>query len=498
MSIPLHANIVLCALLVLLTLQSTLTVAWYDPQPDPNCRRGIFNNRGACCPKACTTCGGANCIIRSRRVGSSCCVNSILSRPRQCKNVGHPCKGAVRSFSSPDPTCARGISRWGACCPKACKICGGTGCIKRGSVIGASCCASKIRAGPNCRRRGPPCSLTGLPKTPSGPKPKPPPKSPSGPPSTKGRWVTAVVKKGRLTPRHEACAVMWGGKVYLVGGRGSKPVNIYDPKTNVWTRKDGPGVDMHHMQCVAVANKIWVVTSWKGGYPREQNNDKVWVYDIGKNKWSTRPGLPNWRQRGGAAAVRRGDFIYVVAGNRGGHGKHATTLGWVDAFNWKTSKWFIKALPDLPVPRDHVGGAMMKGKLCIAGGRDGGKGNFFWWNKKESYCFNFSSRKWERIADFPLPRAGANTGTTCDGRMMVAGGEGNGRAYNAVHTFDGKSWVRGPDLKQARHGSGLAVSQCGCGQIFIPSGSGSQGGNPELYTMEQFIPAGRAAKCANY
>lgn len=383
--------------------------------------------------------------------------------------------------------------------------------MARGRAAGVACCASQIRSGPKCNTRGPPCSLIGLPTPPpkgsvptTQPKPSTkPPAPPMAPPSTpssaKGKWVTAAIAKGKLTARHEACAVMWGGKVYLLGGRGwKKPVNIYDPKTNVWTEKSGPGVELHHMQCVAVANKIWVVTSWKGGFPKEQNNDKVWVYDIASSSWSTRAGLPEWRQRGGAAAVLRGDFIYVLAGNRGGHGNHATTLGWVDAYNYKTDKWFIKALPDVPVPRDHVGGAMVKGRMCIAGGRDGGRGIFFQLNKKESYCFNFGTSKWERIADFPMPRAGANTGTVCDGGMMIAGGEGDGQAYKAVHVFDGKSWTRGPDLKEARHGSGLAVSQCGCGQLFVPSGSGRQGGNPELYTTEQFIPAGKAIKCASY
>ncbi|CDF34227.1 unnamed protein product [Chondrus crispus] len=49
-----------------------------------------------------------------------------------------------------------------------------------------------------------------------------------------------------------------------------------------------------------------------------------------------------------------------------------------------------------------------------------------------------------------------------------------------------------------RHGSGLAVAKCTCGQIFIPSGSGSQGGSPELLTTERFLPAGKPVNCASY
>lgn len=41
----------------------------------------------------------------------------------------------------------------------------------------------------------------------------------------------------------------------------------------------------------------------------------------------------------GAAAVLRNGVIYVVGGNRGGHGVEATTYGWMDAYNIATGKW---------------------------------------------------------------------------------------------------------------------------------------------------------------
>lgn len=389
-----------------------------------------------------------------------------------------------------DPGCKRGIKSDGACCPSKCGKCGGVGCGTRGRRLNTLCCKRAIKnTAKFCFVAGPPCKLVGS-RGSTRPRAE-----------GNGMWRTAPVNSGGLTARHEACAVMVRGLVVLLGGRGNnKPVSIYNPKTATWVNKDGPGsgIEIHHVQCVATTSgKIYIATSWTGGYPNERNNDKVFIYDVVNNRWSTRPGLPESRRRGGAAAVLRDGVIYVVGGNRGGHGAHATTYGWMDSYNIATGRWTTN-LPSMPDGRDHTGGAMVNGELCVAGGRDGGVGDFFNANKKTTWCFSFVSRKWSRKGDFPRPRAGAMTGAICGGRMMIAGGEGAGDAYSRVDIFDGSKWTQAPSLVQKRHGSGLCVAQCACGQIFIPSGSGSQGGSPELTSTERFIPAGRPFNCASY
>lgn len=319
--------------------------------------------------------------------------------------------------------------------------------------------------------------------------------------TTNGAWDIAPVSSGQLARRHEACAVMVRGLLVLIGGRGSPPVSVYDPRTRVWTNRQGaPGnAQIHHFQCVSTPDgRIWIPSSWRGGFPNEQNNERLWIYDVVNDQWSSRDGLPEPRRRGGAAAVRRGGRIYVIGGNRGGHGSQATTLGWMDVYIIRQDRW-ITNLPDLPVGRDHVGGAIVRGQICIAGGRDGGRDDFFFANIASTYCYRFRTQTWRRRPDMPQARAGAMTGRTCDRRMMVAGGEGNGQAYARVDIFNGRTWSRAPDLVDSRHGSGLGISSCRtCGQIFIPSGSGNQGGNDELFTTERWIPAGNPQNCAQY
>lgn len=322
-------------------------------------------------------------------------------------------------------------------------------------------------------------------------------------PALAGEWRLAPLSSGVPAHRHEACAVMVNGEVVLIGGRGvNKPTSIYNPLTKVWRNATGPGKGehLHHFQCVEAGGSVWVIASWRGFFPFEVNNDFVYEYNVASDQWHKHPGMPADRSRGGAASIKRGNLIFAVAGNRGGHGPHAQSVPWVDAFNWRKKQWVKRSFPDMPdAGRDHVGGAMVGKRMCIAGGRNGGAEKFFKANIATTFCFDFESGAWEREADMPFPRAGANTGRTCDGRMMVAGGEGNGMGYARVDLFDGHSWVQAPNLVDSRHSSGLAISKCKkCAHVFIPSGSGSQGGRPELTSTEEYIPYGSPQECERY
>lgn len=355
------------------------------------------------------------------------------------------------------------------------------------------------------------------PQTPPEPKPAPPPSggssggssgggssggggNPTGTGSGKWRMVQA---SGTPTRRHEACAVTVNGKVYLIGGRKRKPVNVYDPATGKWTKKGTPNVEVHHMQCVAYKNRyVYIGGSWYGGFPREKTHTVTWRYDTVADKWAKLKGLGS-RARGGGAFVLHKGYMYLAFGNRGGHGKHATTLSEFDRYDPNTNTW--TKMPSAPqrFARDHVGGAIVGGKLCVSGGRNGGVADF--WNApvKETVCFDFNKNQWEQKANLPSPRAGAATGATCQGMLMVAGGEGklpsvpNGRAFDRVDLYDIRtnSFKKPSFLVRGRHGTGLGIAPCSCGNIYYPSGSGGLGGSPELTSMEVWSLGNTAKKC---
>ena len=143
-----------------------------------------------------------------------------------------------------------------------------------------------------------------------------------------------------------------------------------------------------------------------------------------------------------------------------------------------------------------MGGALVKGnKICIGGGRDGG--TIRWPLTLPAECYDIATRMWSVGANIPDPAGGASYGTSCDDRLLIAGGEVRGvgvGAINSFNAFDGQEWVQLPKMNQPRHGSGLAVD-CVCNAIYIASGNGRAGGGMELLQVETFYPGGVEVPC---
>lgn len=435
----------------------------------------------------------------------------------------------AQNNNSPDPYCLRGLCSGPACCPAACGQCGGPRCHRRVPSLGSDCCSGFIRnkLGRSCDTDGPPCLVqpgkrcqVPPPSGGGGPNSRPT-STPSSSPSPnlnnnnnnnnifttprwtgKGTWTTIQSTIGSPTARHENCFVMVNGKAYLIGGRGTRPVEEYNPISRTWRKVADMPVQMHHMQCVAYENSVYIVSAWYGSSPNENNVAKLWIFHTDTFTWESRAGLPSSRRRGGAAAVLFDDRIYVLCGNRGGHGPPSRSLGWVDYYDLKSKQWTI-GLADIPEghERDHVGGARINNMICIAGGRNGGMENPFAATVESTFCYIPKTDSWRNMrADIPKPRAGAATGRSCDGRLMIVGGEGRfSPAFDRVDLFDGKEWESVGELKRSRHGTGIAIGDCEvCEHVIVVAGSGRRGGRPELNSTEVYVPTGRTRRCTRY
>lgn len=414
-----------------------------DPVPDPGCTsgRGILAG-GVCCPEVCGECGGFGCEMRPG--GQFCCTGVIMRGARDCRNVGPPCSLMVPSpISVPSPT---------------------------PGIIPTS-------PPPVMPPVTPPTVPPGLLRSPT---PVPPSPSPSRMmPSGVRMWkdITNQIN-GTLIRRADACFVMVRGRGYLLGGRGGPAkTNIFNPVRRTWTTGAAPPFQFHSAQCVVFKLKVFVPTSWKGPFSRETQNEEMLVYDVPRDRWSTRPGLPVERRRGAAAAVLFKNRIWVVGGARNGQGAGSTTVGFFDFYNLRRNKW-VTNLPDLPIARSHAGAAVLKGRICVAGGRNGSETDFLPAVIVSTFCYNMGQKMWMNVrAPMPMARADAAYGLTCDGQMMVAGGErGNPMAERRVDLFNGMKWSRGPNLVAPRHGTGLVVTGCGgCEEIYIAAGQGRRG-----------------------
>ena len=123
------------------------------------------------------------------------------------------------------------------------------------------------------------------------------------------RW-TALATTGSPTARHETAMVARAGKAYLVGGRGVKPVEEFNPSTNTWRQLNPTPLEIHHFQPVAYGDLIYVVAAMTGRYPKETPLETVYLYDADRDAWRKGPAIPPERRRGGRrhSGVQRQDL----------------------------------------------------------------------------------------------------------------------------------------------------------------------------------------------
>lgn len=284
------------------------------------------------------------------------------------------------------------------------------------------------------------------------------------------------------TARHECALVAADSKLYLMGGRGVKPVEIYDPATNGWTAGAPTPMEIHHFQPVLFNGKIYVIGALTGPYPHETPIPNVLIYDPALDVWTQGPAIPVDRRRGAAGIAVRDGKIYVVSGIIDGH--WAGHVPWVDEFDPKSGAW--KRLPDAPRARDHFQAAVIGGKLYVAGGRRSSAKTqeVFQLTIGEVDVYDFAAGAWTTAAQ-PLPtqRAG-NSAVVVNDRLVVIGGEsGQKQAHGEVEALDPSSgnWTTLPALVRGRHGTGAAILD---GWLYTAAGSGNRGGGPELTSLE--------------
>lgn len=297
-------------------------------------------------------------------------------------------------------------------------------------------------------------------------------------------WQT-VIPENPCTARHETTAVAVDNVLYLIGGRGKKPVEAYDPTTNRWTRKETPPpLEFHHFAAVAVDKRIAVFGALVGGFPKEQPVPNLWWYEPGADTWTQGQEIPEDRRRGAAGCVFHGDKLYLVGGNTNGH--FNGFVPWLDSLDLKTGEW--TRLSDAPHARDHFQAGIVDGKIYAAGGRrtHAEVKDIFNLTVAEVDVYDISAGKWSTLpTPIPTPRAGAPT-VVHDGRVIVIGGE-SGTTANAHGEVEALvaatgTWEALPPMGEPRHSGGATILK---GDIFYVAGNGKRGGGDEKTTIEK-------------
>ncbi len=288
---------------------------------------------------------------------------------------------------------------------------------------------------------------------------------------------------GSSQERHESSAVVIGDHLYVVGGRGERPLQALDLKTRTWRTLAAPPLEVHHAQAIAHAGKLLIITGFTGGFPDETPLANVLIYDPGADRWTQGAEIPAARRRGAAGVAVVGDFAYVVGGNAKGHNSGYVT--WTDAFNIATGEW--KVLADAPHARDHFHAVALNGAIYAAAGRESSHdtGESFSRTVKPVDVYDIASNTWHTLPS-PIPTARAGTSAVAaSGKVIVLGGESASQkeAHNQVEALDTASgeWITLPGLTQGRHG--FQAGRHG-NSVVVAAGSANRGGGPELNSVE--------------
>lgn len=287
-----------------------------------------------------------------------------------------------------------------------------------------------------------------------------------------------ITGDGAPAARHESAAAYLDGRIYLIGGRGDRPLDIHDVKTGKWSTGARLSAEMNHMQAVTHGGKIFVIGALTGPWPEEAVISHVQIYDPQSDTWSEGAEIPADRRRGGGGVAVHDGLLYLIGGNRRGH--NSGFVPWIDSFNPATGEW--KRLPDAPRPRDHFHAVALEGKIYAAGGRKSSTdtGQPMDLTVGEVDVYDIAAAKWATVAAIPTQRAGASA-IARNGEVVVIGGESGVQVpgHAEVEAFDPATgaWRALTPLPVGRHGfQAITVD----GDIHVIAGSGNRGGGPEL------------------
>jgi N-acetylneuraminic acid mutarotase len=298
-----------------------------------------------------------------------------------------------------------------------------------------------------------------------------------------------ITAQGAPEKREDCGFVEVNGLFYLIGGRGIKPVDVFDPTTNTWQQKSKSPLEIHHFQAVAYKNFIYMVGGMTGVFPHEKPLENIYLYNTQTDEWQKGPAMPAGRLRGSGGCVVYKGKIYLVCGIQDGH--YDGNVNWMDEFDPETGKWSV--LPDAPHARDHFHAVVIGHKLYATAGRRTSMktNNIMQLTIPEVDVYDFKNKTWQTLpaGSNILTLRGGGTAVAYKRYIVLMGGESiaQNESHREVEEFDTKTgaWNKLPRLVTGRHDTQAIVYK---GNIYIAAGAANRGGGPDQNTIEVLKP----------
>jgi non-specific serine/threonine protein kinase len=155
-------------------------------------------------------------------------------------------------------------------------------------------------------------------------------------------------------------------------------------------------------------------------------------------RWTALAAAPTARQQ--VASAVDGGRIWVLGGLTG-----AGATRKVERYDPATGNW--TAEPDLPLALHHTTAAAYRGELVVAGGWVPRGANLSATVSKD--VFALRGGRWVALPPLRHARAAA-AAAVAGGRLIVVGGQANGRLVRQTEVFDGRRWREGAAMPTAR------------------------------------------------
>lgn len=291
------------------------------------------------------------------------------------------------------------------------------------------------------------------------------------------RWET---RASAPEARTEVSVATDDSLIYLIGGfgpgEGRRPsapraMYAYDPEADRWSDAGEIPEGLNHAGFAAAGGKLYIVGGFRG--TTFAPTGAVRVYDPVERSW--RDGTPMPTPRGALAVAVLDGRIHAIGGNAAtalglqphDHGtpERDRSVGTHEVYDPAADTW-IRLAP-LGTPRNHLGAAVVGGKIHVLGGRVPGEMEL-----TTHEIYDPATGSWTSAPPMPTGRSGIAVVAHRE-RVYVFGGETvrrfASRTFDEAERFDPGTgrWEALPPMPTPRHGLGAAAVGDG---IYVVSG----------------------------
>ncbi|MGH8907385.1 MAG: Kelch repeat-containing protein [Egibacteraceae bacterium] len=249
------------------------------------------------------------------------------------------------------------------------------------------------------------------------------------------RWETLT---GMPTPRGGLGASVVKGRLVTVGGE--EPTDVYgtvesyDLDTGVWTSLPSLGTPRHGLGVAAVGGSLYAINGATRPTHAE-SSDTVEVLTVqsaaaqASTEWRTLTSSFTARQQ--VAVAPSGGILWVLGGLEAQHATPRT-----EGYDPLTDRW--QPGVDLPLPLHHAMAVSYQGQLIVMGGwiPEGSALNAV----TSDRVFTLRGGVWKELPNMRRPRA-AGAAAVVGNKIVVFGGQNDGRLVTATEVFDGTRWT---------------------------------------------------------